>query len=57
VSGDWRITSADLQRAWRAGRLRFEYEVLPVTATDPDAFMPNGDERAADRWADDGGRT
>lgn len=29
---------------------------LLAVETDPDCFMPDSDPRAADRWADDGGR-
>lgn len=42
--------------AWLACRVRFDNEVLPVRAIDPDAFTPHGGEHALDRWADDGGR-
>jgi hypothetical protein len=54
--GTFTISRAAFYRAWREGRLSLETVTLPSRNTDPDAFEPDGDPRAASRWADDGGR-
>jgi hypothetical protein len=56
MKGEFTIPRKTMWQMWVDGRLRFETETLPLTCTDPDCFAPDGDPRAADRWADDGGR-
>lgn len=52
------VTRDAWSRELRARGLRIFGGITPVSllATDPDAFEPDGDPRAAARWADDGGR-
>lgn len=54
--GQFVVTHAAFSRALANGSLFGGIEVVPPSASDPDAFSVHGSEFAIDRWADDGGR-
>lgn len=54
--GTFVIPREAFMRAWCDGTLKFEVITLPLVESDPDCFAPDGDPKAAARWADDGGR-